>query len=207
MKSWYELWSKAGATPNYRVENPLIYVQNFNWVSNWFKNYFFNKVSDFVLVLILVSVTMVLVFYGKQKRKIKININLFLFLIIILFIEWFFNHPSLRYGGYTIIALLFFVPLSNYLAKNSVLEDLDKKLSILFFLSLIIFSSKNVFRIIDENLKYKYNPIVNSFYSLNQNSFIYDKKLKKLQKYINDYENKKVLIINKELLKSFNTKK
>jgi len=207
MKSWYELWSKAGATPNYRVENPLIYVQNFNWVSNWFKNYFFNKVSDFVLVLILVSVTMVLVFYGKQKRKIKININLFLFLIISLFIEWFFNHPSLRYGGYTIIALLFFVPLSNYLAKNSVLEDLDKKLSILFFLSLIIFSSKNFFRIIDENLKYKYNPIVNSFYSLNQNSFIYDKKLKKLQKYINDYENKKVLIINKELLKSFDTKK
>ena len=40
MKSWYELWSKAGATPNYRAENPLIYVQNFNWVGNWFSNYF-----------------------------------------------------------------------------------------------------------------------------------------------------------------------
>ena len=207
MKSWYELWSKAGATPNYRAENPLIYIQNFNWVSNWFSNYFFNKVSDFILVLIFISVIMISVFYGKQKRKIKININLFLFFIIILFIEWFFNHPSLRYGGYTIIALLLFVPSSFYLAKNSILNNLDKKLSILVFISLVFFSTKNILRIVDENLKYEYNPILNPFYSLNQNSFVYDKKLKELKKHIDNHQNKKMLIINKDLLKSFNTKK
>tara|TARA_B100001175_G_scaffold164293_1_gene139299 strand:+ start:4751 stop:6403 length:1653 start_codon:yes stop_codon:yes gene_type:complete len=206
MKSWYELWSKAGANPNYRVENPLIYIQNFNWVSNWFSNYFFNKVSDFILVLLLISIVMILVFYGKKKRKVKINISLFLSLIIVLFIEWFFNHPSLRYGGYTIIALLNFVPLSFYLSKNSILNNLDKKLTILVFLSLAIFSTKNILRLIDENLKYNYNPIIHPFYSLNHNSFIYDKKIKELQ-HINNYQNKKMLIINEELLKSFDTKK
>jgi len=207
MKSWYELWSKAGATPNYRAENPLIYIQNFNWVNNWFSNYFFNKVSDFILVLIFISVIMISVFRGKQKRNLKINISLFLFLIIILFIEWFFNHPSLRYGGYTIVALLLFVPSSFYLAKNSTLNNLDKKLSILVFISLVFFSTKNILRIMDENLKYEYNPIFNPFYSLNKNSFVYDKKLKELEKHIDNHQNKKMLIINKDLLKSFNTKK
>ncbi len=207
MKSWYELWSKAGATPNYRVENPLTYTQNLNWVSNWFSNYFFNKVSDFILVLILISVIMISVFYGKKKRKINTDISLFLFLIVVLFVEWFFNHPSLRYGGYTIIALLLFVPSSFYLAKNSTLNNLDKKLSILVLISLAFFSTKNILRIIDENKKYEYNPIKYPFYSLNKSSFVYDKKLKELTKHNDNHQNKKMLIINKELLKSLDTKK
>ena len=40
---------KGGATPNFRVENPEIYIKNLNWVSNWIDIYFFNKVSDFLL--------------------------------------------------------------------------------------------------------------------------------------------------------------
>ena len=31
--SWLEQWAKAGAGPNFRVEDPLEYIQNFNWVS------------------------------------------------------------------------------------------------------------------------------------------------------------------------------
>ena len=37
---WYEIWSKAGATPNYRVDNFEEYLKNFNWVSNWVDKYF-----------------------------------------------------------------------------------------------------------------------------------------------------------------------
>ena len=48
MNNWYEQWSKAGAGPNFRVENPEIYIQKFNWVNHWFEYYFFNKVSDFL---------------------------------------------------------------------------------------------------------------------------------------------------------------
>ena len=29
-KNWFELWSKAGATPHYKVEDPNIYIKNFN---------------------------------------------------------------------------------------------------------------------------------------------------------------------------------
>ena len=43
LNDWYEQWSKAGAGPNHRVENPAHYIQYFNWVSNWFDMYFFNK--------------------------------------------------------------------------------------------------------------------------------------------------------------------
>ena len=46
---WYEIWSKSGATPNYRVDNFDEYLRNFNWVSNWVDKYFFNKFSDFLL--------------------------------------------------------------------------------------------------------------------------------------------------------------
>ena len=50
MSNWYELWAKAGANPNFRVDNPEDYIKSFNWVSHWFNEYFFTKVSDFYLV-------------------------------------------------------------------------------------------------------------------------------------------------------------
>ena len=53
MNNWYEQWSKAGAGPNFRVENASEYIKYFNWVSNWMDMYFFNKVSDFVLEFLL----------------------------------------------------------------------------------------------------------------------------------------------------------
>ena len=31
---------------NFRVENTSQYIAGFNWVSRWFDQYFFNKVSD-----------------------------------------------------------------------------------------------------------------------------------------------------------------
>ena len=37
---WLEQWSKAGANPNFRVEDELNYIKDFNWVPNWFEKYF-----------------------------------------------------------------------------------------------------------------------------------------------------------------------
>ena len=56
MKTWYELWSKAGASPNYRVENIDVYLSGFNWVSNWVQNHFFNKISDYLLSLFFIII-------------------------------------------------------------------------------------------------------------------------------------------------------
>ena len=51
MNQHYQLWSKAGKTPNFNVSDFDFYLQNFNWVAHWIDNYFFTKVSDFILGL------------------------------------------------------------------------------------------------------------------------------------------------------------
>ena len=40
---WLEQWAKGGAGPNFRVDNPLLYIQNLNWLNNWFSYYFIGK--------------------------------------------------------------------------------------------------------------------------------------------------------------------
>ena len=65
---WYEIWSKAGATPNYRVDNFEEYLRNFNWVSNWIDKYFFNKFSDFFLGVIFSIFILYLCFFSKKYK-------------------------------------------------------------------------------------------------------------------------------------------
>ena len=71
--SWYEKWSKAGAGPNFRVENPEIYIQKFNWVGHWFEYYFFNKMSDFLLGIFFVVLVFIIFFFSKNKKKLEKN--------------------------------------------------------------------------------------------------------------------------------------
>ena len=87
---WYELWSKAGASPNYIVENKLEYIKKLNWLPNWIDNYFFNKMSDFLLSISFVLLIFWLVFIFKQKKKfceIKFLI-IYLYFVLCIF-EWF----------------------------------------------------------------------------------------------------------------------
>ena len=37
---WLEQWAKAGAGPGYRINDPLVYIQNLNWLGNWIERYF-----------------------------------------------------------------------------------------------------------------------------------------------------------------------
>ena len=69
--SFYELWSKAGATPTYRVDNPENYISGFNWLTVWTENYFFNKVSDTIIGLI-VTVLIFFVVFKPKKNKFEI---------------------------------------------------------------------------------------------------------------------------------------
>ena len=200
MKSWYSLWSKAGANPNFRVEDPNIYLQNFNWVVNWFNQYFFTKVSDFLSVILLI--TIIAFFYLKPSQKQKlikkdvINFQVFYFFLILLFVEWFINHPSLRYGGYGIIVLIFFVPTSIYLSKfKYVSKEINKKISILLIISILIFLSKNIIRIQAEMKKYHYKPLKNTYFYLDKNAFNLDVKLKDIKDNILQNDQNKYLIL------------
>ena len=98
---------------------------------------------------------------------------IFIYLIlIILFLEWFYNHPSLRYGGYTLISLLLFIPLSNRLQKFENLIN-KTKLKFIFLISLVflIFISRNVNRIYVEVKQYNYQPLKNVFYDINKDHY------------------------------------
>ena len=199
MYLWYEQWSKAGASPNFRVDNPELYVSGFNWVKNWIDIYFFNKVSDNILVIITISLVVFFLFVYKAKKQ-SINVykyKFFYFLIIILFLEWFYNHPSLRYGGYTILALIFFIPISKYMSGYKFNNlTIKKKINFIFALTILIFVSRNLVRIDKEIHQYSYKPMNQSFFYLNKNGFILNDEVEKKYKLWKN-NNKSFLIINK----------
>jgi hypothetical protein len=172
MSQWYELWSKAGATPNFRVTNPSDYIQNFNWIKNWINTYFFNHVFDFILGLSFLILSIFFILNSnKNTNKKKIDHNKYFgiyLLILLLFIEWFYKHPALRYGGYHLIALLVFIPFSFFLDKNILL---DKKTILRIYLCIllifIIFILRNTHRIYKQSTKYNYNPFIYSSFNKN----------------------------------------
>ena len=167
VKVWFELWSKSGARPNFVVENRIEYISDLNWLTSWFQYYFFNKVSDFLLGVFFTILVFYMVFYKldlKKKTKI-INYHLLYIFLILCLIEWFFKHPSLRYGGYHILALVFFIPSSLHLSKLQLsFENYYKKSLILVLVVVVIFISRNVQRLINENKLYEYNVLENFNY-------------------------------------------
>ena len=182
MKIWYEQWSKAGAGPNYSVENVSLYLSNFNWVKNWFDKYFFTKVSDALLVILLIIIIFYFTFRSKQKIITTNSDYIIIYIgILALLLEWFINHPALRYGGYSLIALIFFIPLSIYLSKFSYsFKQIKLKTSILILISLTFFLTKNLNRIYTEYDKYNYNVFAKPFYNLSKDAFRISTQLKKL---------------------------
>ncbi len=203
MKNWYSLWSKAGANPNFRVPDPDLYLSNFNWISNWLSSYFFTKVSDFILIVLTISILCILLLKNNKNNKIsnKSDYKILYFLIFCLFVEWFLNHPTLRYGGYSLIALLFFLPLSSYLSKFSAYSNqLEKKILILIFLSFGIFVTKNLFRINNEMIKYDYHPFKNAYYHIPQDAFYFEKRIFEINQMIKEKDKKYYLILNDNLI-------
>ena len=178
--SFYELWSKAGATPNYRVENPELYIKGLNWFGVWLDNYFFNKVSD-NLAGLFVTILIFIIIFKPQIKKFKYikSYNLTFLILMIYLLEWFFNHPSLRYGGYHLVALIFFIPISILLGsqKYSFSKNL-KKIQIILLIGITIFCYRNIDRIINENKVYNYNPIKSPLYKLEEKDY-YMKRIKK----------------------------
>ncbi len=155
LSNWYEIWSKAGAGPDFRESDPLIYIQGVNWFSNWIDKYFFTKVTDFLLAIFLGIIITSIVLRKKFYFNFRFKKNIFLIYLGILFLTfiWFFKFPSLRYGGHILIISLFVIPFCLFinLKKNS---NLTKQIKILFFISILIFNMKNISRI---NKEFKYS--------------------------------------------------
>ena len=184
MNNWYQQWAKAGANPNFRIENPEIYIKDFNWISNWIDKYFFNKVSDFLLGLVFLCAVVASTFFTKKNKKSqKPKFWLIYAIIIFLLLEWFYLLPALRYGGYHLIALLLFIPLSIHLNRHSInLQSLNKKIYFLLFLTITVFLTRNVSRLVNEHELYGYNLINNAYYSNNGQNFKIFNKIQNLKK-------------------------
>ena len=195
MNNWYELWSKAGANPNFRVVGPDEYILKFNWVGNWIDSYFFNKVSDFILGVIFVIIVFLILFVKKsdyKKKQISKYALFTYFILILLAFEWFYNHPALRYGGYCLISLILFIPTSFYL--SSFTRDIKKftnSVTILILLTSIIFLGRNINRINKEAELYKYMPINKTFFKVDNHYFRIQNQMEKTLN--NENKVKKVL--------------
>jgi hypothetical protein len=171
VRIWYELWAKGGANPHNFVDDKQEYISGFNWLVNWIDIYFFNKVSDFLLGLFFLLLIFYFSFFSKKKNydfsKSDNKYLIIYFLIIICFIEWFMNHPSLRYGGYHLLPLIFYIPLCLHLSNvNFDINFFRKRAIILILITLTIFLSRNVSRLIKEYNQYNYNPFVNTKYKI-----------------------------------------
>lgn len=161
---WFELWSKAGASPNFVVDDPKNYIKNFNWLDNWLDNYFFNKVSDYLLGLtVLIMIFLYTFKENKKKPNIRVNYLLLYIFLIVLFLEWLLNHPQLRYGGYHLVALLFFIPFIYFFSKPCITTKiLANKSKIIILITIIIFLGRNIDRLINEFKLNNYNPLKNT---------------------------------------------
>ena len=169
MNEWYQLWSKGGASPNFVVDNRADYISGFNWLSNWINEYFFNKVSDYVLGLTFLVIIIFILFFKKNlnfKSFFNKKIIILYLILILLFLEWFYNHPALRYGGYHLIALLLFIPLALFLnSKVKFDKGLSMKISVVLLLILLVFSARNLNRISKEIKVYNYDILKNASYN------------------------------------------
>ncbi len=186
LNTHYQWWSKAGGGPGYSHEiEKELYIQNFDWLSNWIDRYFFNKMSDFLLGLSFLSILLFAIFKSKKKNLNFKNFNdnlLYYFLLILLLLEWFYYHPSLRYGGYIIFALIFFIPFSYLLSKYQITKNFRLKTIILFFLVISIFIGRNVDRIIYEQKFYQANFKKDMFFFTDKKHFRIHTKLKDLSR-------------------------
>ena len=98
---------------------------------------------------------------------------------MILGVEWFYNHPALRYGGYCIIALLIFIPICLKLDISNVnYKYYIKSVIILLILTALVFNIRNINRIVKEINFYKYKPLQETFYNLDSNIFRIQKQMK-----------------------------
>ena len=123
-------------------------------------------------------------FVFKSKKKTSPTIykgEKFIYLIIlILFFEWFYNHPSLRYGGYQLVCLLLFLPVSNILSNRYHNTNNLFKTNVLLLVAITIFLGRNIDRILNENQKYNFNPLVDPVYRVNNNYFSINEKMQKI---------------------------
>jgi len=167
MSTHYEWWAKSGGGPNYKHKlSKEEYIKNFNWVQNWYKRHFIGKISDTLGGIFLITLVVILLFNGPSNKKIKRkNFKIYCVIPLLFLLEWFLNHPSMRYGGYILFALPVFILTSRYLEKKKIEYGKIYYRSIfLILITLTIYNLRNLDRIINEINFYNYDIISSPYF-------------------------------------------
>ena len=161
---WYEVWAKSLAGAGYRVENYQDLINNFDWLKIWINKYFFNKVTDNLFLLIFIIFVLIITIRPKNKKIVSaFNLNIFfcLSLLVLILLIWFLKFPQLRYGGYSVIFLIFASSIAIYYSQfSNISKKYNRHIMTLIFISFSIFLIKNSIRIYGEferNDEYKFN--------------------------------------------------
>ena len=173
VSSQNEAWAKGW--PDFRKTNTNNIVQSeyskdFLWLKTWSNNHLLIILK--ILIPYIVFLTFVLLIVKNEKTKLKKRnyIKILVAASLIGILIWFYKVPTFRYGySYLIIfiSLIFALIGSGYLLKKK--SNLFFKYLISIFL--IIFTLKNLNRIIFENKNY-FNYPWPKFYSYNENNKI-----------------------------------
>ena len=105
------------------------------------------------MAILFVSFLLTIIFYRNKIKNIKFNFfnknyNLIYLILLGLFFEWFYQHPTLRYGGYSLLSALIFLPFSYFISFTDLKYDKRKKLVIsLIIITIAIFNVRNIKRI------------------------------------------------------------
>ena len=186
-----EQWAKAGAGPNFRIDDPLHYIKGLNWLPNWIEKYFLVKVLDQLAIIFTIFVVIFLIFKNLEKKNLKqtININFIYFysLVLVIFFIWFFNHPQLRYGGYSIVFLVLSIPIASIFCKFKNRKFFHKRMNYIIFLVVLILNIKNFDRIKNEFNRTDFYSFSNfPFFSIQEKKFISKKSNYDLKIYHTD---------------------
>ena len=93
-------------------------------------------------------------------------------MILFFTLEWFYNHPALRYGGNISVAVISIYSNFNLFIKIYLqLNKLKKKLIFLFLLTSFIYIVKNYNRILFEVEKYNFEPLTKPYFYINSDGF------------------------------------
>ena len=169
MKTHYEWWAKAGGGPGYKSDMPKeLYVKNFNWTSNWLDRHFFNKISDTLFGILFIGFLCFALFYTKKKKKIENRKTFLAYLILLVFfVEWFLNHPSMRYGGFVLFALPIFIFFSEKIEKFDVTKrKVLIATTLLISLTLFFYNIRNYSRIVKEINIYNYKIMKSPYFKV-----------------------------------------
>ena len=148
-----KLWAKGfyHQGPD-RVDDPVFYLKNFNWIFNWLYIHFYKKILDSILIIILIF--FFLYFFKKIKKIYECEKNIIIFLLLSFFF-WLLVLPQFRFGISIIVLLTFFI-LKFFFKRDIYVK---KKFVLIMIFLLVYFNYMNILRIKEEftrNDEYKF---------------------------------------------------